>query len=304
MAPRVIVAGSINMDVAVQAARWPRIGETVAGSGVAFHPGGKGANQAVAAVRLGAPTMLIGRVGTDGFGRELTAFLGTAGVDLAQVRAVDGPSGTALITLVDADNAIVVVPGANARLAPADVAPPLVAGDVLLSQLEIPLESVAAFFAPAAAAGARTILNAAPAQPIPPSLIGLADILVVNETELASLSGQALDAGDPPARFVAAARVLRARADQAICVTLGRRGAVALIADEALEIAGRPVTAVDTTGAGDCFVGALAAELAAGHTLPDALAFANAAAAVCVQRRGAGPSMPVRTEVNRQQRST
>jgi ribokinase len=294
---RVIVAGSINMDVVVQATRLPRIGETVAGSGVSFHPGGKGANQAVAAARLGAPTMLIGRVGADAFGRELTAFLGAAGIDLTSVQAVDGPSGTALITLIDADNAIVVVPGANARLAPADVALPLGASDVLLSQLEIPPPTVAAFFAPAAAAGARTILNAAPAQPIPASLLGLVDIVVVNETELASLSGHALAASDPPERFIAAARGLRARADQAVCVTLGARGVVALIGGETVEVAGHAVAAVDTTGAGDCFTGALAAELAAGRTLADALIFANAAAAICVQRMGAGPSMPERAEV-------
>lgn len=297
MAPRVIVAGSINMDVVVQTARLPRIGETVAGSAVAFHPGGKGANQAVAAARLGASTMLVGRVGADAFGKELVAFLAATGVDLTHAGSVDSPTGTALITLVDSDNAIVVVPGANADLSPADVGLPLAAGDVLVSQLEIPLATIAAFFAPAAAAGARTILNAAPALPSAPALFNLVDILVVNETELASLSGHALEASDPVARFVAAARSLRARPDQAICVTLGRRGVVALIGNEALEVAGHAVEAVDTTGAGDCFVGALAAELAAGRTLQDALHFANAAAAICVQRKGAGPSMPTRAEV-------
>jgi ribokinase len=296
---KVIVAGSINMDVVVHAARLPRIGETVAGTGLAFHPGGKGANQAVAAARLGAPTRLIGRVGDDAFGRELTAFLAAARIDLSGVRtSTEAPTGTAMITLIDADNAIVVAPGANAHLAPADVASlALSAHDVLVSQLEIPLPTVAAFFAPARAAGARTILNPAPAQPCDPALLDLVDILVLNETELGILAGQMLSETDPPDAFVTAARTLKAGRDQVICVTLGRRGAVALIADDVLSVPGHVVAAVDTTGAGDCFVGAVAAQLAAGAGIADALAYANAAAAVCVQRPGAGPSMPSRAEV-------
>jgi ribokinase len=297
---KVIVAGSINMDVVANAARLPRIGETVAGTTLSFHPGGKGANQAVAAARLGAPTVLVGRVGDDAFGRALVEFLAAAAIDLTHVRALsDVPTGTAMITIVDADNAIVVVPGANARLAPADIAGVSAArGDVLVSQFEIPLATIAAFFAPAAAVGARTILNPAPAQSCDALLLGLADILVLNETELGFLTGRALGEADPPDRFIEATRSLRVRRDQVICVTLGRRGAVALIADEVLSVPGHAVEAIDTTGAGDCFVGALAAQLAAGAGIADALAYANAAAAICVTRRGAGPSMPNAAEVD------
>lgn len=296
---RVFVAGSINMDVVVTAERHPRIGETIAGKDVLYFPGGKGANQAVAAAKLGAPTTLIGRLGADAFGRDLKAFLAAQGIDLGLVQETpDAHSGTAIITVANADNTIVVVPGANALVSAADVAAaPLAKGDIAVSQFEIPLLTIDAFFQRARAIGATTILNPAPAIEFDAQLLGLVDILILNETELGLLAGTELHDTDDPARFVEAARSLRGGTDQIICVTLGKRGVLALVDGRPLMVEGRVVKAIDTTGAGDCFVGALASQLAGGKPLRDALGYANAAASICVQRMGAAPSMPTAAEV-------
>jgi ribokinase len=295
---RVFVAGSINMDVVATADRHPRVGETVAGREVLYFPGGKGANQAVAASRLGAKTTLIGRLGTDAFGSELRTFLAAQGVDVSSVREADTHSGTAIITVAASDNTIVVIPGSNALVSAEDVANvPLAKGDVAVSQFEIPLPTIAAFFQRARGAGSTTVLNPAPAQKMSGELLALVDILVLNETELGFLAGVELSDDDEAAKIIAVARKLQARADQTICVTLGKRGVLALAASEELAVPGRAVKAVDTTGAGDCFVGALASQLADGVPLRAALAFANAAASISVQRMGAGPSMPTAAEV-------
>ena len=295
---RVFVAGSINMDVVATADRHPKVGETVAGNAVQYFPGGKGANQAVAAAKLGAPTILIGRLGTDAFGQQLRAFLAAQAVDLAYVRdTAEAHTGTAIITVANADNTIVVVPGANALVRPEDVAAPSLAqGDVAVSQFEIPQATISAFFQRARAAGATTILNPAPAAMFGNDLLDLVDILVLNETELGFLTRTELRESDEPARFVEAARSLPFQSG-IICVTLSKRGVLALIAGETLMVAGRAVKAVDTTGAGDCFVGALAAQLAFGKSIRDALGYANAAASICVRRMGAAPSMPTAKEV-------
>src|SRR6478609_7631522 len=176
---RVCVAGGINMDVVASADRHPRIGETVAGHAVLYFPGGKGANQAVAAAKLGAPTTLIGRLGSDAFGDQLNAFLVAQGVDLSFVRqTMEADTGTAIITVANAANTIVVIPGANALVSAADVAlPALAKGDIAVSQFEIPLPSITAFFRRARAAGATTILNPAPATPFDRELLDLVDIL-------------------------------------------------------------------------------------------------------------------------------
>jgi ribokinase len=296
---RVFVAGSINMDVVATAERHPRIGETVAGHAVLYFPGGKGANQAVAAARLGAPTALIGRVGNDAFGDELKAFLKAQGVDLSLLRETEqAHTGTAIITIANADNTVVVVPGANALVGDADVAATALAkGDIAVSQFEIPLATIAAFFKRARAAGATTILNPAPAIAFGGELLDLADILILNETELGFLAKTELRETDDDQRFIEAARSVQASRDKIICVTLGKRGVLALVDGEALIIPGRIVSAVDTTGAGDCFVGAVAARLGGGSSIRDALAYANAAASICVQRMGAAPSMPTAAEV-------
>jgi len=295
---RVFVAGSINMDVVATADRHPKVGETVAGREVLYFPGGKGANQAVAASRLGARTTLIGRLGKDSFGAELRTFLAAQGVDLGSVREADTHSGTAIITVAASDNTIVVIPGSNALVKADDVADaPLAKGDVAVSQFEIPLPTIAAFFQRARAAGATTVLNPAPAQKMSGELLALVDILVLNETELGFLAGTELSDDDEAWRIIDVARRLQARADQTICITLGKRGVLALAGQEEIAVPGRVVKALDTTGAGDCFVGALAAQLADGVQLRTALAFANAAASISVQRMGAGPSMPTAAEV-------
>jgi ribokinase len=296
---RVFVAGSINMDVVATADRHPRIGETVAGRQVLYFPGGKGANQAVAAARLGAPTTLIGRVGKDDFGRELKTFLAAQNVDLGLVRDTPGAhTGTAIITVANADNTIVVIPGANGLVAADDVAAtPLTKGDIAVSQFEIPLPAIRAFFRQARAAEATTILNPAPAIEFGAELLDLVDILILNESELSLLAKLELRETDDAARFVEAARNWRGERNMIVCVTLGKRGAVALGTGAPLFVGGRAVKAVDTTGAGDCFVGAVAAQLAAGNPIGDALSYANIAASICVQRMGAAPSMPSAAEV-------
>ncbi|MBP1094679.1 ribokinase [Bradyrhizobium diazoefficiens] len=296
---RVYVAGSINMDVVATADRHPKVGETVAGKQVLYFPGGKGANQAVAAARLGARTTLIGRLGKDSFGAELRAFLAGQGIDLGYVQeTAQAHTGTAIITVAAADNTIVVIPGSNALVGADDVSVvPLVKGDVAISQFEIPLPTIAAFFLRARAAEATTLLNPAPAQKFGRELLELVDILVLNETELGFLAGTELSDNDEAARIIQVARQLQAREDQTICVTLGKRGVLALAGDQEFAVPGRVVKAVDTTGAGDCFVGALAAQLADEVPLRTALAFANAAASISVQRMGAGPSMPTAAEV-------
>jgi ribokinase len=295
---RVFIAGSINMDVVATADRHPKVGETVAGRQVLYFPGGKGANQAVAASRLGTKTTLIGRLGKDSFGAELRTFLGAQGIELGSVRDADTHSGTAIITVAASDNTIVVIPGSNALVGADDVADvPLAKADVAVSQFEIPLPTIAAFFQRARSAGATTLLNPAPAQKMSAELLALVDILVLNETELGFLAGVELSDGDEAATIIDVARQLQAREDQIICVTLGKRGVLALAGREEFAVPGRVVKAVDTTGAGDCFVGALAAQLAKGVSLRAALAFANAAASISVQRMGAGPSMPTAAEV-------
>jgi len=298
---RVFVAGSINMDVVATAGRHPRVGETVAGNAVLYFPGGKGANQAVAAAKLGAPTTLIGRLGKDAFGHELKAFLAAQGIDLSFVQDTsEAHTGTAIITVANADNTIVVIPGANALVSAADVAAPapaLAKGDIAVSQFEIPLPAISAFFGRARAAGATTILNPAPAIEFNAEMLDLVDVLILNESELGLLAKTELRDSDDYARFIEAARSLQATKDKIICVTLGKRGVLALVNDEPVIIPGRTVKTVDATGAGDCFVGAVAAQLAGGKSIGDALGYANAAASICVQRMGAAPSMPTAAEV-------
>ena len=286
------------MDVVATADRHPKIGETIAGREVLYFPGGKGANQAVSAAKLGAPTTLIGRLGKDSFGLELKTFLAAQGIDLGFVQECDAHTGTAIITLANSDNTIVVIPGANGLVSPADVsAVPVAKGDVAVSQFEIPQPAIAVFFQRARAAGATTILNPAPAATFGPELLDLVDILILNETELGLLAGLALHYSDDVTRFIEAATALHGDGKRTICVTLGKRGVLALVDGKPLMIEGRPVKAVDTTGAGDCFVGAMAAQLAANKSISDALKYANAAASICVQRMGAAPSMPSAAEV-------
>ena len=296
---RVFVAGSINMDVVATADRHPRPGETVPGSELDFSEGGKGANQAVAASRAGAETVMVGRLGDDDFGRRLEAFLSGEGLDMEHVASESRlPTGTAVVTVADSESTIVVVPGANAALTPAHVQTlPVEAGDVLVAQFEISLETVEAALRRAHERGAAAILNPAPALECEPRLLDLADVLVVNETELAFLAPGAAESLESRDALLDAARELRSGESQTVVVTLGKAGALALDREEVIEIDGRRVDPVDATGAGDCFVGSLAARLTAGDPLRAALATANVAASLCVQSSGAGVSMPTLEEV-------
>jgi ribokinase len=288
------------MDLVARAARQPRAGETVLGSSYATSPGGKGANQAVAAARLGAQVSMLGKIGADPFGAELRAFLARNGVDVRGVTTAGAVStGVAFIVVGDAgENAIVVIPGANGQLDAGDVGGAALApGDVVVCQFETPLVTTEALFRRARAHGARTVLNCAPALPCPRELLDLGDVLVVNETELAVLLKIEPARIASPEAAVEASRNLLTRPSQVVVTTLGASGAVAIHGDRTLVLPGRRVQVVDTTGAGDTFVGALAARLAAGAPLDDALDHANLAAALSVQRAGAGPASPTYEEL-------
>lgn len=290
------------MDIVAHAPKQPALGQTIAGSSLAYFPGGKGANQAVAAAQMGAATHMVGRLGDDAFSDDLRSFLSDKRVDVASVKTSPGePSGTALIIVVDGDNAIVVVPGANGQLSQDDVSDlGIEAGDVLVAQFETPSDATIAFFSQGRDQGATTLLNPAPAAPIPDQLLRLCDIVVVNESELAELSSTDAPTPENAEEVSNLVKGIRAGDGQTWIVTLGRAGLVAIPSDGAspIVVEGHAVDARDTTGAGDCFVGSLAASLADGKDIGESLVVANAAAALCVQQHGAGPSMPARDEVD------
>ncbi len=294
-APEIVVIGSANADLVTRVERLPAPGETVLATGYAEHPGGKGANQAIAAARLGRAVSFVGVVGEDGHGELLTKALAGEGVDVAHLRRLpDVPTGRALVIVDDAaENSIVVVSGANAELRPDDVGAAVAAlrgAAVAVAQLEIPLAAVRAA---AEQAGGRFVLNPAPARPLDAELLGHVDVLVVNEGEFARVTG--LDLGEDARTF--AARVEQAGLRCAVVVTLGGRGAMACEDGKVTVCPASPVTVVDTTGAGDCFVGALADALARGQALPDALHWAVAAASLSTQSLGATTAMPTSAEV-------
>jgi ribokinase len=287
--PRVVVVGSINADLVVVTERLPGPGETVSGGRFARHGGGKGANQAVAAARLGARVAMVGAVGADELGDAAVAELQDEGIDVSGVvRMDDAATGVALI-VVDAhgENQIAIAAGANGRLGPAHV-PRLEGEGVLLVGFEVPDQVVVA--GAAAAAGWTTILNPAPARAIPEAVVAARPILTPNATEAAQLTGEE----DPEA----AARALRERTGAPVLITLGSAGALLLDGEGGAERLPAPeVDVVDTTGAGDALNGALAAELAAGRPLAEAARFAIAAAARSTTREGARGGMPRRAEV-------
>jgi ribokinase len=294
--PEIVVIGSANVDLVTRVKQLPVPGETVLATGYAEHPGGKGANQAIAAARLGRAVSFVGVVGDDGHGAWLTEALLAEGVDVANLRRLDGvPTGRALVLVDDAaENSIVVVAGANAELRPDDVSAAssaLRGAAVAVAQLEIPLEAVRA--AGEHAAG-RFVLNPAPARPLDADLLGRVDVLVVNEGELARVTG--VEVGGDPDTF--AQRVAQAGLRCAVVVTLGGRGAMVCEDGRVTVCPAPPVTVVDTTGAGDCFVGALADALARGLGLPDALHWAVAAASLSTQSLGATTAMPTSAEVD------
>ncbi|WP_433308703.1 ribokinase [Micromonospora sp. CA-269861] len=301
MSARVAVVGSSNLDLVVTASRLPRPGETVLGENFRTVPGGKGANQAVAAARAGAACDFVGAVGDDGFGTRMRASLVDAGVDVRGLRTVAGPSGVALIAVDrDAENFIVVAPGANGTLTElgADDRATIAAADVLLLQLEVPLAAVLQAADWARADGTTVVLNAAPAAALPTELLDLVDVLVVNEHEAAVVAEVASD--DPPVLLDALLKLV-----PRVVLTLGARGAA--YADRhglRLAVPAPQIDAVDTTAAGDAFTGALAVGWAerggaiSADTVTASLRWACAAGAACAQRPGASTALPDRPAID------
>ncbi|MEV0780290.1 ribokinase [Streptomyces sp. NPDC050428] len=289
----IVVLGSTNMDLVAYVARAPKHGETVTGREFRTVPGGKGANQAVAAARAGGDVAMIGAVGADEFGVRLRHTLTASGVDTDLLHTAEGPSGTAHIVVDDeGGNAIVVVPGANGTLTALGPGEETLIGTAtsLLLQLELPLSAVLDGARAAKRHGVRTILTPAPVQPLPPELLAATDLLVPNEHEAAALAGVA----DP----YAAAEVLLRQVPEVV-ITLGAAGSLyAARGSLPVTVPAPKVTAVDTTGAGDTFVGALAVAIGEGRPMAEATRWASAAAALCVQRHGASTSMPYRSEID------
>jgi ribokinase len=297
--PKIHVVGSINRDLVAYVDRLPRPGETVFGDRLQQFPGGKGANQAVAASRLGGDVHLVGNVGSDAFGKAMLDFLAGENIDTSEVATLDtAPTGIALITVDSvSENSIVVVSGANMVWHTRDLARMKIEwGDIVICQFEIPLAIVESVFERAKKIGATTILNPAPIKPATAGLLGNADYLVVNEVELEKLSGATVNPADPTSVYAAMAK-LRERGPRAIVATLGPRGALFSGPTGRYKSKGRNVNAVDTTGAGDCFIGGFAAALAKSDSVPDSINLANKAAAVSVTRRGAASSFPLVAEV-------
>jgi len=285
----VTVVGSLNEDVLIPVSRLPGRGETVVAAGFALAPGGKGANQAAAAARLGPGVHMVGRVGDDAAGDRQLAALAEARVNVSRVLRTRGvATGSATIPVEEGsgENLIVVLPGANARLTPEDAdVDPVRRADVVLLQLEVPLETVVAA---AAAASGTVVLTPAPPRPLPADLLARVDVLVPNEPELVALA-RARRGAREPAELVALARRLTARP---VVVTLGARGALVVEEGAALLQAPPRVRPVDTTGAGDCFSGALAQALAGGAGLAAAARYAVTAAALSTTGRGARGALP------------
>jgi len=305
MPPRakVVVIGSSNTDLVVRGSHLPTAGETVLGGDLRHFHGGKGANQAVAAARLGAEVTFMTCLGCDANGERTLADLARAGINTSLIQYTDqAPSGAALIMLdARGQNQIMVAPGANAHLLPEHLIlarDTIAAADVLLLQLEIPLPTVMRAVAMAHDLGVPVMLNCAPVTQLPSELLHGLGFLIPNESEARFLLGEAqhtpADEFDGPA----AARRLRELGPEVVIVTLGARGAVAASREGVLLSPGRRVDAVDSTAAGDCFTGALACAFAEGQAVPAMLRFANAAAALSVTRHGAQDSMPTRAELD------
>lgn len=289
----IVVVGSVNLDLVVTAPTLPQPGETVLGGDLRTVPGGKGANQAVAAARAGARCAFIGAVGQDAFAQPLRDNLAAAGVALRGLRTVPGPSGVALITVdAAAENSIVVAPGANAQLSGLDAEDraAIAAADVLLCQLEIPLTTVRQAAIVARAAGTMVVLNAAPARALPAELLDAVDILVVNEVEAAAVAAAGWSTDVLTALLAVVPRVV---------LTLGARGAAYADRDGTrLDVDAPRIDAVDTTAAGDAFAGAFVVALAERRPVAEALRWACAAGAACARRPGASSALPTRDDID------
>lgn len=294
----IIVFGSINMDLVVQAAHLPTAGETLAGHNFFTAPGGKGANQAVACARLGAATQMVGRVGNDVFGTALRESLSSAGVNIDAVSSFDGPSGVAVIAVNDAgENMIVVVAGANGAVDTEDLAlleEKLAHAQILLLQLEIPIDMVIAAAQAARRRGVMVILDPAPAREIPDDLIQATDVITPNETEAATLVGFAVQNEQDAER---ASRELIRRGARQVIIKRSSQGAYWHDGKQGRQLASFPVKAVDTVAAGDAFNGGLAAGLAAGLDFEQALRWGLASGALAVTKPGAQQAMPNKAEL-------
>ncbi len=295
----IAVFGSINMDLVARVARLPQPGETLAGQAFQTFAGGKGANQAVACARLGAPTFMVGRVGGDGFGATLKAGLGAAGVNHEQV-ATDSAvsSGVAVIAVEDsAENFIIVIPGANGKVGESDLgklATVLDAAQILLLQLEIPLEMVVAAAQIAHEKGVKVILDPAPAQILPPEIYPCLDLITPNETEAEILVGFPINSSDDAAK---AAKTLQSRGVKDVIIKMGGRGAFALIEGKETFYPAFKVKAVDTVAAGDAFNGALAVALSEGLSVTTAITWGLVGGALSVTKTGAQPALPNREDL-------
>ncbi|RWA99984.1 MULTISPECIES: ribokinase [unclassified Mesorhizobium] len=292
----IIVVGSINLDLIANVDRLPAPGETVRGSGFSTAPGGKGANQALAAARAGAKVRMVGAVGKDNFANEALALLRDGKIDLSGVGETFASTGTALIMVADdGENVIAVVPGANDSVVTGDLSKAFMKkGDVVLLQQEIPLQTVDAALDAARAAGAVTVLNTAPFRAEAAAFLGKADYVVANETEF-DLYGEALSLSgrDRPARM----RDFAGTTGRTIVVTLGGDGVLAATPADLLMVPALNVTPVDTVGAGDTFCGYFAAGLSSGLPLDQALARAAAAGSLACLKPGAQPAIPLAKEV-------
>ncbi|MFO0844060.1 MAG: ribokinase [Gemmataceae bacterium] len=296
--PRVVVVGSINVDLTFRVQRLPQPGETLAGRAFDVGHGGKGANQAVMAARLGAEVALLGAVGDDAFGAQALENLRHQGVDTSQVRVRPGPTGAAVILVDDgAENAIVVVAGANGTLSAGDVraARDVIAkADVVVAQLETPVGATREAFTLARAAGVKTALNPAPVVPGVADLLPLCDLCVPNETELAALTALPVY---PSGNIGPVLDALLALGPAAVLVTLGSRGSQYQDRNGSRRVEALTVTAVDPTAAGDAYIGSLAVDLAGGLPIAEAMRRAGAAAALTVTRPGAQRSFPSKEEL-------
>ncbi|MEO0393870.1 MAG: ribokinase [Pseudomonadota bacterium] len=295
---RVIVIGSLNVDLVGMGDALPRPGETVLGHHYQRLPGGKGANQAVAASLAGADTLMIGAVGGDADGGFMRQTLDEKGVDTQWLATQAAATGVALITIAQGENQILVVPGANAMLDPAVVeAVNFTTDDVVLAQNEVPVPVIKAGFAKARAAGAICVYNPAPATTSTKTLLPQADVLVFNDTEMSFYAGVPFDPGNPQAYWRQVRDDLGVDEATALVLTRGEKGVIAATKTGFIQIEARAVTARDSTGAGDCFCGYLAAMIAAKHPMDHALRLATMAASLSVERVGAIPSIPALTEV-------
>ena len=293
---KVVVLGSVNVDLIVSAVRLPKAGETVEGHGLVRQLGGKGANQAVGAARAGAACTLLAAVGSDAEGVTMTATLQGYGVDVSKMIAVGAPTGTALVATSPHDNQIIVVAGANSKVdAGLEKSVEVMPGDICLTQMETPASAATALFSMAKSAGATTVLNAAPASMAVRELLPLCDILVVNEAELFLLAGA--DEGLNDAALLSYRDRMGMSGGQALVATMGADGLAIVRSGTVLRIPGHKVDVIDTTGAGDCFCGYLAAGLARGDDLATAAIEANVAGSIAVQALGAAASIPDRSAV-------